>query len=69
MGCWCHVNVLLVICWYVDNNKISHEDPKVMEEVIKKIEDKFGSMSKTEEEINCEIAWRRVNMYIDMWTW
>ena len=35
------------ICWYVDDNKISHEDPKVIEEVIKKIEDKFGSMSKT----------------------
>ena len=35
------------ICWYVDDNKISHKDPKVVEEVIKKIELKFGKMSKT----------------------
>ena len=36
-----------VICWYVDENKISHKDPKVVENVIKKIEEKFGLMSRT----------------------
>ena len=35
------------ICWYVDDNKISHCDSQVVDEVIKKIESKFGSMSKT----------------------
>jgi len=35
------------ICWYVDDNKISHEDQEVVDSVIKKIETKFGSMSKT----------------------
>ena len=38
------------ICWYVDDNKISHKDPKVIERVIKRIEEKFGTMSKTMEE-------------------
>jgi len=35
------------ICWYVDDNKISHEDQEVLDSVIKKIETQFGSMSKT----------------------
>ena len=35
------------ICWYVDDNKISHADPKVINDIISKIEDKFGKMSKT----------------------
>ena len=35
------------ICWYVDDNKISHIDPKVVDKVIEKIESKFGTMSKT----------------------
>jgi hypothetical protein len=38
------------ICWYVDDNKISHKDPKVVEKVIKKIESKFGKMSQTHGE-------------------
>ena len=33
------------ICWYVDDNKISHVNPKVIDDVIKKIESKFGKMS------------------------
>ncbi|CAJ1944996.1 unnamed protein product [Cylindrotheca closterium] len=35
------------ICWYVDDNKISHVNPKVVDDVIKKIESKFGPMSQT----------------------
>ena len=35
------------ICWYVDDNKVSHVNPKVVDGVIKKIEEKFGKMSKT----------------------
>ena len=35
------------ICWYVDDNKISHVNPKVIDDVIKKIESKFGKMSQT----------------------
>jgi len=33
------------ICWYVDDTKISHEDPEVVTWVIKEIEKKFGKMS------------------------
>ena len=35
------------ICWYVDDNKISHKDPKVVDNVIRKIEAKFGKMPQT----------------------
>ena len=35
------------ILWYVDDNKISHMDPKVIDKVIKKIESKFGKMKQT----------------------
>ena len=35
------------ICWYVDDNKVSHVDKKVVDSVIKKIESKFGKMSQT----------------------
>ena len=35
------------ICWYVDDNKISHINPTVVDDVIRKIEEKFGPMSKT----------------------
>jgi hypothetical protein len=35
------------VCWYVDDNKISHVDLKVVESIISKIEDKFGTMTKT----------------------
>ena len=36
------------VCWYVDDNKISHKDPKVVKKVVTKIEEKFGKMSQTE---------------------
>ena len=35
------------IIWYVDDNKISHVDPKVIDMVIQRIENKFGKMSVT----------------------
>lgn len=35
------------VVWYVDDTKISHEDPKVVDWVIQKIEEKFGKMSVT----------------------
>ena len=36
------------VCWYVDDNKISHVEVKVVRDVIKKIEDHFGKMKMTE---------------------
>ena len=33
------------ICWHVDDNKISHEDPKVVDEVIKMIKDEFHDVT------------------------
>ena len=35
------------ILWYINDNNISHMDPKVVDNVIKKIESKFGKMSQT----------------------
>ena len=35
------------ILWYVDDNKISHVNPKVVDDIIKKIESKFGKISQT----------------------
>jgi hypothetical protein len=35
------------IVWYVDDNKISHVDAKVVTDVIEKIENKFGKMTVT----------------------
>jgi hypothetical protein len=35
------------ICWYVDDNKISHVKLEVVQSIISKIEDKFGEMTKT----------------------
>jgi Reverse transcriptase (RNA-dependent DNA polymerase). len=32
------------ICWYVDDNKISHKDPAVVTQVIEAIEEKFGKI-------------------------
>jgi hypothetical protein len=33
------------ICWYVDDNKISHVNPKTVDWVIEEIENKFGKMT------------------------
>ena len=35
------------MCWYVDDNKISHVDPMVVDKVIKTIEEIFGKMPQT----------------------
>ena len=35
------------IAWYVDDNKISHEDPEVVSMIIRKIEERFGKMTVT----------------------
>jgi hypothetical protein len=35
------------IAWYVDDNKISHEDPEVVTTIIKRIEERFGKMTVT----------------------
>ena len=35
------------VAWYVDDNKISHKDPKVVSEVIESIEKQFGKMTVT----------------------
>ena len=35
------------ICWYMDDTKISHHEPKVITEVISKIEEQFGKMVVT----------------------
>ena len=35
------------VAWYVDDNKISHVDDAVVASIINKIEDRFGTMTKT----------------------
>ena len=35
------------IVWYVDDNKVSHVEKRVVDSIIKKIESKFGKMSQT----------------------
>ena len=35
------------VCWYVDNNKISHKDPKVVDWVIRELEERFNKMTVT----------------------
>ena len=36
------------IVWYVNDNKISHKDPSVVNDMIQRIEAKFGPMTKTQ---------------------
>ena len=40
------------ICWYVDDTKISHMDPKVVDQAIAKIEEKFGKMTVTRGKVH-----------------
>ncbi len=35
------------VAWFVDDNKISHVDDKVVSNVIEKIEERFGKMTVT----------------------
>ena len=32
------------ICWYVDDNKLSHKDPAVNDEVLDKLTERFGGL-------------------------
>ena len=58
------------ICWYVDDNKISHMDMKVVEQVISKIESKFGKMSVTkgneQDFLGMNIKYRKGKITISM---
>ena len=36
------------IVWYVDDNKISHKDQTVVNDIVQRIETKFGTMTKTQ---------------------
>jgi hypothetical protein len=45
------------IAWYVDDNKISHVDPKVVDQIIAKIEARFGKMNVTEEKSMSSSEW------------
>ena len=35
------------ICWYVDDNKLSHKDPKVVTNILNEMESKFGKLTTT----------------------
>jgi hypothetical protein len=58
------------IVWYVDDNKISHVNPKVIDRIIKQIESKFGKMSKTRgnchEFLGMNILFKNNKVKIDM---
>ena len=60
------------ISWYVDDNKISHKDPKVVDEVIKEIESHFGPMKCSRGDkhkllgMNIEIDRKRKVLKVDM---
>jgi len=40
-------STISTIQWYVDNNKVSHVDPKVNDDIIKKIKEHFGKLTIT----------------------
>ena len=58
------------ICWYVDDNKISHASLKVVEKVIRQIEAKFGTMSKTfgddHDFLGMKIKFKKGKVTVDM---
>ena len=33
------------ICWHVDDNKISHEDPKVVDSIVELLRDRFEDIT------------------------
>ena len=46
--CVANVNVnrsQCTMCWHVDDNKMTHVDPSVASDIIKKLESKFGKMT------------------------
>ena len=58
------------ICWYIDNNKVSHVEKRVVNSIIKKIESKFGKMSQTRgdkhEFLGMDITYHNKKMSISM---
>jgi len=58
------------IVWYVDDNKISHIDPTVIDKVISMIERKFGKMSKSrgskQDFPSMDIRYEKVKVKIGM---
>ena len=40
-----------IIVWYIDNNKILHTNPELVDNIIKKIEEKLGRMTVNRGEI------------------
>jgi hypothetical protein len=71
----CVANALIegsqcTICWYVDDNKISHKNPKVVDSVIAKLEDRFGPMSKTRgkehEFLGMSLKFKKSKIEVDM---
>lgn len=49
------------ICWYVDDLKVYHKDPKVVDEVISELEGNFGKMK-----VNCGPDYMFVGMNIKL---
>ena len=58
------------VCWYVDDNKISHKKSTVVDKVIKEIEDRYGKMSvtrgKEHEFLGMKIKFKKNKLEIDM---
>jgi hypothetical protein len=58
------------ICWYVDDNKISHKDPKVVDKIIEELEKRFGPMSKTRgkmhEFLGMSLTYEKNKLKVDM---
>jgi len=58
------------VAWYVDDNKISHEDPEVVTDVINKIEERFGKMTVTRGKehifLGMNITFENKHVIIDM---
>jgi len=51
-----------IIIWHVDDLKISHVDPKVVNDVIRKLKKKFGQESPP-----CEIAGQNTRISQDVY--
>ena len=58
------------VAWYIDDNKISHKDPKVVSEVIENIEKRFGKMTVTRGKVHTflgmNITFKNKQVEIDM---
>jgi hypothetical protein len=45
------------IAWYADDNKISHEDPKVVTMIMNKLKEHFGKMTVTRGKKQTRFSW------------